>query len=125
MTPASAATARTSTERTPYVSAKAAQAAGRSPLEGVLAPDAGEPDQDEREHRVAGGRRIVVQVLPVRDELLAVGGRQEEAAPLVVGEELHSAQRESPRRAQPAQVAGGDVQLNEAIGDVRVIVQVR
>src|SRR5205823_9225482 len=68
-----------------------AQDAGRTPLEVVLAPDTGEPDQDEREHRVAGRRRIVVEVLAARDELLAVGGRQEEAAPFVVREELHRA----------------------------------
>ena len=57
-------------------------------LELVVAPDAREPQQDVREHRVAARRGMVVELLLARDELLAVGGRLEEAAALVVGEQL-------------------------------------
>ena len=59
-----------------------------------------------------------------RDELLAVGGREEEAAALVVGEELDREQREPARLLEPAQLAGRDVQLEEAVRDVRVVVEV-
>ena len=62
-----------------------------------------EPQQHVREHRVAGRDRVVVEVLRARDELLAVGGREEEAAALVVGEQLDREQREPARLEQPAQ----------------------
>ena len=54
---------------------------------------------------------MVVELLLARDELLAVGGRQEEAAALVVAEQLDREPREPPRLLEPAQLAGRDVQL--------------
>ena len=42
------------------------------PLELVVAVDPREPEQDEGEHRVPGGRRMVVQLLLAGDELLTV-----------------------------------------------------
>src|SRR6266571_304115 len=51
---------------------------------GVLALEQGHV----REHRVPRRDRVVEEVLLASDQLLAVGGRQEEAAALLVGEEL-------------------------------------
>ena len=83
-----------------------------------------EPQQDVREHRVAGRERVVVELLRPRDQLLAVGGREEEAAALLVGEELDREPREPVRLPQPAQLARRDVQLEQPVGDVRVVVEV-
>ena len=63
------------------------------------------------------------ELLPPRDELLALGRREEEAAVLVVGEQLDREQREPPRLLEPAQLAGRDVQLVEAVRDVGVVVE--
>ena len=93
-------------------------------LELVVAVDPREAQQHVREHRVAGRRRVVVEVLRAHDERLAVGGREEEAAALVVSEQLDREQREAARLLEPAQLAGGDVQLVEAVRDVRVVVEV-
>ena len=51
-------------------------------------------------------------------------GVEEEAAALVVSEQLDREQREAARFLEPAQVAGGDVQLVEPVRDVRVVVEV-
>ena len=77
-----------------------------------------------REHRVAGRKRMVVELLRPRDELLAVGGREEEAAVLLVGEELDREPRQPVRLAQPAQLARRDVQLEQPVRDVRVVVEI-
>ena len=66
---------------------------------------------------------MVVEVLPARDQLLAVARRQEEPAVRLVREELDREQRESARLLEPAQLAGRDVQLVEAVRDVRVVVE--
>ena len=95
------------------------------PLELVVAPDPREPQEDEGEHRAPRRRRVVVESLLPRDEPLAVGRREEEAAALGIAEQLDRGEREPPRLAQPAQVAGRDVQLVEAVRDVRVVVEVR
>ena len=94
------------------------------PLELVVAVDPRQPQEDVREHRVAGRRRVVVEILRARDERLAVGGREEEAAALVVGEELDGESREASRLLEPAQLARRDVQLVEPVRDVRVVVEV-
>ena len=49
-------------------------------LELVVAPDPAEPEQDVGEHRVAARRRVVVELLLARDQLLAVARCLEEAA---------------------------------------------
>ena len=76
-----------------------------------------------REHRVAGRDRVVVEVLRPRDEPLAVGRREEEAAVLVVGEELDREPREPVRLVEPAQLARRDVELEQPVRDVRVVVE--
>src|SRR5262249_17273662 len=58
-----------------------------------------------------------------RDERLAVGRREEEAAARIVREELDREQRHPARLLQPAELAGGDVQLVEAMRDVGVVVE--
>ncbi len=74
-------------------------------LELVVAPDPAEPKQDVREHRVAARRRLVVELLLARHQLLAVARRLEEPAALLVAEEVDrepasrcasSSQRSSP-----------------------------
>src|SRR6476659_6657454 len=67
---------------------------------------------------------MVVELLLARHQLLAVGGREKEAAALLVPEELDGEPRESVRLLEPAQLAGRDVQLVEPIGDVGVVLQV-
>ena len=108
--------ARRASSRTPTALARAesrtsAQHRDAALLELVVAPDAREPQEHIREHRVAARRRMVVELLLARDQLLAVDRRLEEAATLVVGEELDRERGEAVRLAQPARVAGRDVQL--------------
>ncbi len=50
-------------------------------------------------------------------------GREEEAAVLLVGEELDREQGEPPGLVQPAEVAGRDVELDQAVRDVGVVVE--
>ena len=76
-----------------------------------------------REHRVARGERVVVELLRARHESLAVARREEEAAALLVREELDREPREPVGLFEPPQLARGDVQLEQAVGDVRVVVQ--
>src|SRR5689334_1886084 len=89
--------------------------ARRAALQLVVAPDAAEPQQHEREHRVPRGRRVVVELLLARDEPLGVVGREVEAAALLVGEQLDRKARQPVCLEQPAQLARGDVQLVEAV----------
>src|SRR3954463_6726853 len=97
--------------------------ADRATLELVVRPQPRKPEQDEREHRVPGRRRMVVEVLLAADQPLAVDRRQEETAALVVAEELHRQQREPPRLLQPAQLPRRDVELVETMCDVGVVVE--
>src|SRR5207302_5793439 len=69
-------------------------------------------------------RRIVVEILLARDECLAVDGCEEEAAVLLIGEEIDGEARKPVRLVQPAGGAGRDVQLVEAVRDVRVVLEV-
>ena len=93
-------------------------------LELVVAVDPREPDQHVREHRVAGRQRVVVELLRPRDEALAVGRREKEAAVLVVGEELDREPGEPVRLVEPARLSGRDVELEEPVRHVRVVVEV-
>ena len=92
-------------------------------LELVVAVDAREPQEDVREHRAARRDRVVVEILRPHDELLAVGGREEEASPLGVCEQLDGEEREPAGLLEPPELAGRDVQLVEAVRDVRVVVE--
>ena len=49
---------------------------------------------------------------------------EEEAAALVICEQVHREQREAARLFKPAQLAGGDMKLVEAVRNVRVVVEV-
>ena len=84
----------------------------RALLHRVVAPDPAEPHEHVGEHRVPARRWMVVEVLPPRDEPLAVGRRLEEAAFGVVGEQLDGEEREPVRLHEPAQVAGRDVEAS-------------
>ena len=66
---------------------------------------------------------MVVEVLLARDQLLAVCGREEEAAALVVAEQLDREERESARLLEPARLAGRDVKLVEPVRDVGVVLE--
>ena len=89
----------------------------------IVAPDPAEAHEHRRHHRVPGRDRIVVEVLRAGGERLAVVRREEEPAALVVREELDRAIGDPARLEQPAHVAGRDVELDEAVGDVRVVVE--
>jgi hypothetical protein len=67
---------------------------------------------------------VVVELLRARDQGLAVGGREEESSALLVGEELDREPRDPVGLPQPPQLARRDVQLEQAVGDVRVVVEV-
>ena len=66
---------------------------------------------------------MVVEVLLARDELLTVERCSEEPAALVVAEQVDGQHRESARVLEPAQLPGREVQLVEAVGNVRVILE--
>jgi len=66
---------------------------------------------------------MVVELLRAGDELLAVRGREEEAAVLGVAEELDGEPGEPVGLLEPAQLAGRDVQLEQPVGRVRVVVE--
>ena len=99
------------------------QHADGSLLELVVPVNPREPQEEVREHRVARGRRVVVELLLAVDELLAVGRRVEEAAVLLVGEELRRKDGEPSRLSQPTQVAGRDMQLAEPVRHIRVVLE--
>src|SRR4051812_836424 len=67
---------------------------------------------------------MIVELLLARDELLTVTRRLEEAAALFVGEEVDRERREAMRLAQPARIARCDVQLQQAVGDIGVVLEV-
>ena len=67
---------------------------------------------------------MVFEILLARDELLAVGGREEEAAALIVAEELDGEAGQAVRLAEPAKVSRRDVQLEEPVRDVGVVLEV-
>ena len=92
-------------------------------LELVVAPETPEPQEHPGEHRVPGGHGRVLEVLRPGNARVAVGAREVEAAVNLVREELDGEQRESARFEEPADLAGRDVELHEAVRDVRVIVQ--
>ena len=98
--------------------------ADRLLLELVVAEDARESKEDVSKHRVAGRSRVVVELLLPRDEVLSVGGRQEKTAALLVSEEVDGEPREPKRLVEPAQLAGRDVKLVEAVRDVRVVLEI-
>src|SRR5205823_2283406 len=75
-------------------------------LELVVAEDPGETEQDVGEHRVAGGGRVVVEVLLARHQLLSVRGREVETTPLLVREQVDRHSRQSTSLLEPPQVAG-------------------
>src|SRR6266498_4125245 len=66
---------------------------------------------------------MIVEVLLAADEPLAVDGRQEEAAPLLVAEELDGEEDEAPRFLQPAQLTRRDVELVQTIRHVGVVLE--
>src|SRR5262249_39483288 len=92
-------------------------------LELVVAPEAREAKQDVREHRIAAGGRMTVQLLLPGHELLAVDRRLEEAA-VLVAEVLDREQPEPVRLAEPSRLAGRDVELEQAVGDIRIVLEV-
>src|SRR3954463_1506149 len=92
--------------------------AGSLTFERLVAPDPAEAEQHEGEHRVPRGGRMVIELLLASDQPLAVGRREEEAAALLVCEELDREPREAVRLLEPTQVAGCDVQLVEPVRDV-------
>ena len=57
---------------------------------------------------------MVVELLRPRDEALAVGGREKEAAMLVVGEELDRESCEPVRLMEPAPLPARDVRERRA-----------
>src|SRR2546423_4688882 len=67
---------------------------------------------------------MVAELLFARAQLLAAGGGEKEPATPLVGKELDGEAREPVRLQEPAQLAGRDMQLVEAVGDVGVILQV-
>src|SRR6476620_2974035 len=97
--------------------------ADRLPLELLVAPEPGEAEQHIGEHGVSRRRRVIVEVLLPRDELLSVPRREEEAAVGGVAEEIDGKHRKPPRLFEPAQLSGCDVELVQAVRNVGVILE--
>ena len=98
--------------------------ADRAALELVVPVDPRQAKQHRGEHRVARRRRVVLEILLARDELLPVGGREEEAAALVVGEELDGEAGQAVRLLEPAELTRRDMQLEQAVCSVGVVLEV-
>ena len=67
---------------------------------------------------------MVVELLRPRDEALAIGRSEEEAAVLAVGEELDREPGKAVRLVEPAWLPGRDVELEQPVRDVRVVVEI-
>jgi hypothetical protein len=65
---------------------------------------------------------VVVELLLRRDELLAVTRRQEEAAAGPVPEQLDGQAGQPVRLLEPAYVAARDMELEQAVGDICIVV---
>src|SRR5215211_2444691 len=90
-------------------------------LELVVAVDARKAQEHPGQHPVSRGRRLVLEILPPRDEILARG--EIEAATLFVGEQLDGQARQPVGLHQPAELARRDVEFEETVRDVGVVGQ--
>src|SRR6185437_2622923 len=97
--------------------------ADRLPLELLVAPEPGKAEQHVGKHGVSRRRRVIVEVLLPRDELLSVPRREEEAAVGGVAEEIDGKHCEPPRFFEPAQLSACDVELVQAVRNVGVILE--
>src|SRR5215218_5455807 len=95
----------------------------RAALKLRIAVDAREPEEEIRQNRVARRRGVIVEALLPRDQPLAVGGGEEEAAALGVGEKLDCKPPEPGGLLEPPQLAAGDVELVEAVRDIGVVLE--
>src|SRR3954452_3490302 len=75
-------------------------------LVAVLAGQRGEPQEPEAGGRLAGGDRVVLDVLAPRDQPRVVSGGGEEAAVLGIEEALEDGVGERARLGEPARVEG-------------------
>ena len=95
-----------------------------APLELVVAPDARRGGAARRRasrcRSASGGRRAPSCARRAARRRRASGRSRR----LVVGEQLDRERREPVRLAQPARLAGRDVQLEQAVGDVGVVLEV-
>ena len=99
------------------------QRAHRELLEGGVAGEVGQAQQHVRRLRVAGRRRVVLDLAGAGHQGLPVRARVEEAAPLGVGEERDHPVRELPRRGEPARRERGGVEAQQAVAEVGVVVE--
>src|SRR6186997_1496490 len=75
------------------------------------------------EHRVPRRDGRVLKILRPWDACVPVRRREEESSLFLVGEELDGEQDEPPCFEEPVELPGGDVELEEAVCDVRVVVE--
>ena len=87
----------------------------------VVAVDPSEPEKHIGHHRVPGGSGVVVELLSPRHEPVVV---DEEATALRVAEPFPSMTSEQPRLLEPAKLAGGEVELEVAVRDIRVVLEI-
>ena len=97
--------------------------ADRLPLELLVTPEPRKAEQHVGEHRVSRRRRVIVEVLLPRDELLPVPRREEETAVGGVAEEIDGKHCKPPRLFEPAQLSGCDVELVQAVRNIGVILE--
>src|SRR5687767_15202784 len=67
---------------------------------------------------------MVFELLRLCDQALAVKRREKEAAVLLVGEQLDRQPCQPVRLLEPPELAGRDVQLEQAVRDVGVVVEI-
>ncbi len=89
-----------------------------------LAGQCGQPDQRARRDAVARRRRLVVRRFQAQQQILVIVRRQEEAAARPVPVMLLHHRRERLRLVQPSRIAGGVAQVEQAVREEGVVVQV-
>ena len=90
------------------------------PFQFVVAVDAGETKEHEGHHRVARRSGVVVELLAPDDEAMVI---HEVGATLLVPEAV-GGRGDLPRLLEPREVARRPVQLDQAVRDVGVVLQV-
>src|SRR5262249_53918289 len=90
----------------------------------ALAAQRGEPQEAEGRRGVAGGDRVVADLLAPRDQILVVGGGREEGAALGVAEAIDHRLRYGLRLLVPALLEARFVQRQERLEQERVVLEV-
>ena len=98
--------------------------AHRAVLIALFAGQRGKAKQPEGCRRVAGGNRVIVDVLAPGDQLLMVAGRGEEPALIGIFEELDHPIGCLPRRFEPANLKARLVERQQGLDQIGVVLEI-